>query len=115
AGPVWETKSRSLALLDPLAEPGAGVRPGAVRYPGGQPQRGCGLGAGQPGEVAQLDQLGGHLVRPTQEGERLVEGQQLVGQLRGCDPVIEQLLADGDAAPLGRGLAAGAFAPPPPP
>src|SRR6266545_414524 len=75
---------------DGAPEPGAGVRPEAVRRPRGDVQGPGRLVDRQAGEVAELDQLSRLGVGDGQPGERLVHREDLVGPLGGGRRVLAE-------------------------
>src|SRR5262245_24279330 len=89
------------------AKPGPGVHPMPVRAAGGDPEGRGRLVSGQPGEVAQLDQLGLVRVVLRQAAQRRVEGQQVHARLRGGDRFGVIVLALPPPAVLEGRLAAG--------
>src|SRR6516162_3274914 len=80
----WKGGSGFGAEAEFAAEPGPGVDPQAVRAAGTHPQGRGRLVARQPGEVAQLDELGLERVLFRQTVQRRVKGEQVHVRLR-CD------------------------------
>src|SRR4051812_30138930 len=86
--------------VDFLVQPGPGVSPVAVRRGHGDAERPRRLLDRQPGEVAQLDELGLDRILLLEPAQRLVERQQLFPQFGRCQFDGVEVVANQPAAAL---------------
>src|SRR5262245_61773639 len=106
---------RSTALVFYLAdrrpEPGPRIRPHPIGRPRGDSESGGRVGDAHPGEVAELDQLGGLRVSRGQPAEGVIDGQDLgfPATVGSGDGVLGEIELGGPAASLEGGAAAGAI------
>src|SRR5262245_46966692 len=77
---VEKREEKSPARAEGLAQPGAGVGPFLAGLVDGDAQGGGHVLVAQPGEVAQVDDLGRDRVLRGQPRQGLVQGHQLVGR-----------------------------------
>src|SRR4029077_4732912 len=79
-------------------EPRTRVSPVAIGSRGRNAEGIRGLGYGQAGEVAKLDEVGLERVHLLEAFERLVDGQDVQGWLRGGDQVLFDVLPPSSTA-----------------